>query len=235
MAFLMFTLLAVFLLIAYFTGKKDLLSPWFLLCLMFFATFIIVLCNYANWEIRINGIFVLYVSTAIISFGLGGLLIKQLCISKAIKPQSCNNILVNETNVPKKYPVYLLLAISAVLALIYVYRLLSSVPNAGSFSDKLRAIYNNIIYNGYTPGFLFNQMREVVTAIAYVNTYRLMIKLFSRKDSVSIVALVLPIFIFVVTALVTSDRNIFIRYAFYFICLYVLFFRESYKKKSVKL
>ncbi|MDE6790955.1 MAG: oligosaccharide repeat unit polymerase, partial [Clostridia bacterium] len=90
---------------------------------------------------------------------------------------------------------------------------------------------------GYTPGFLFNQMREIITAIAYVNTFRLMIRLFSgkNKDSISIIALLIPIVVFVAMVLVTSDRNIFIRYAFYFICLYVLFFRENCRKRNVNL
>ena len=51
----MFTILAIFLIAAYFLGDKDLLSPWFLLCLMIFAMFIIILLNYNNWDVEING------------------------------------------------------------------------------------------------------------------------------------------------------------------------------------
>ncbi len=236
MAFLMFLLLAIFVIIAYFSGKKDLLSPWFLLCLMLFATFTIVLCNYTNWEVKINGLFVLYVVTAIIAFGLGGLLVRSLSPARSANKQTAR-LSVNDANVQRRYPVYILLIVSVGFAAIYIYKLLSDVSGAGSFSDKLRTIYQNIVYNDYTPGFLFNQMREVITAIAYVNTFRLMIRLFSgkNKDSMSITALLIPIVVFVAMVLVTSDRNIFIRYAFYFICLYVLFFRENCKKRNVNL
>ena len=230
MAFLMFLLLAVFLFIAYYSGKRDLLSPWFLLCLMLFATFAIVLFNYANWEVKINHLFVIYVCTAIVSFGLGGALVKSFSSTStlsAIQSNSTVRLYVDDAKLNKRYPAYTLLAVSFGLAIIYIYKLLSDVSGAGSLGEKLRQIYNNIVYNNYSPGFIFNQMREVITAIAYVNTYRLMIKLFSRKDR--------TIVLFIVTALVTSDRNIFLRYAFYFICLYVLFFRQNCKGKDVNL
>ena len=234
MAFLMFMLLAIFLVIAYFTGKKDLLSPWFLLCLMIFATFIIVLLNYANWDVKINHLFILYVCTAILSFGLGGLLVNGLSSSAVNISTSENRLSVEAANIKKRYPSYLLLIISAGFTLIYCYKLLSDAIGSG-LGDKIHNIYDMTVYNGYTPGFVFNQMLEVIMAIAYINTYRLMIKLFSRRDSVNIITLVLPIFFFIVTALVTSDRNIFLRYAFYFICIYVLFYRENCKKKNVNL
>ncbi len=233
MALLTFMLLAIFLIVAYFTGKKDLLSPWFLLCLMFFATYIIILFNYNNWEVKINRSFVIYLSTAIFSFGMGGLLVKHICLPTAKKSRTYK-LCVEDADLQNCYPVYLLLIVSAVFTIIYSYKLLSSVADA-PLGDRLRKIYDNIVNNNYTPGFVYNQMREIITAIAYVNTYRLMIKLFSRKDSINIFALVLPIFLFVVMALVTSDRNIFIRYAFYFICLYVLFFRENYKQKNANI
>ncbi|MDE5575997.1 MAG: oligosaccharide repeat unit polymerase, partial [Oscillospiraceae bacterium] len=143
MAFLMFLLLAIFLITAYFTGKKDLLSPWFLLCLIFFATFTIVLFNYNNWEVKINERFILYVSTAIISFGLGGLLIKRVCSSTVEKSQSSAKVLIDDANIKRRYPAYLLLLISGGLALIYIYKLLSDVSGAGSFGDRLRKIYDN--------------------------------------------------------------------------------------------
>lgn len=235
MAFLMFLLLAVFLFIAYYSGKKDLLSPWFLLCLMFFATFVIVLFNYANWEVKINHLFVLYVCTAIVSFGLGGALVKRVRSTSTVQSQSTARLSVDDAKLNKRYPAYTLLIVSLGLAIIYTYKLLSDVSGAGSLGEKLRQIYDNIVNDNYSPGFIFNQMREIITAIAYVNTYRLMIKLFSRRDRTNAFVLILPIFMFILTALVTSDRNIFLRYAFYFICLYVLFFRENCKGKDVNL
>lgn len=238
MAFLMFMLLAVFLISAYFLGDKDLLSPWFLLCLMIFAMFAIVLLNYGNWDVKINPLFVLYVGTAIISFGFGGILIKCVSLKSTVKAGSStglsNRIPVDEANIKHRYPAYLLLVVSCGLALIYIYKLLSDVSDVASFSGKLRKIYENTV-DGYTPGFIYNQILEVITAIAYVNTFRLMVRIFSHKDKANIFVLILPILFFIAAALITTDRNIFLRYAFYFICLYVLFLKENYRKKNVNL
>lgn len=232
MAFLMFTILAIFLIAAYFLGDKDLLSPWFLLCLMIFAMFIIILLNYNNWDVEINKWFILYVSTAIISFGFGGAFVKCFYTLPSSKTQSSKKVSVFEAKVVKPYPQYLFLVVSSVLAVLYIYKLLSDVSDVASFSGKLRKIYDNTV-NGYTPGFIYNQMREIITAIAYVNTYRLMIRFYARKDKANIFILILPILLFIIAALITTDRNIFLRYAIYFVCLYVLFFYENYKKKNV--
>ena len=234
MAFLMFMLLAVFLISAYFLGDKDLLSPWFLLCLMIFAMFAIVLLNYGNWDVKINPLFVLYVGTAIISFGFGGILIKCVSLKSTVKAGPSNRIPVDEAKIKRRYPAYLLLVVSCGLALIYIYKLLSDVSDIASFSGKLRKIYENTV-DGYTPGFIYNQILEVITAIAYVNTFRLMVRIFSHKDKANIFVLILPILFFIAATLITTDRNIFLRYAFYFICLYVLFLKENYRKKNVNL
>lgn len=232
MACLTFIIIAAFVLIAYFSGDRDLLSPWFLLCLAIFACFTIVLLNYNNWDVKINGVFVIYLSTAIFAFGFGGLIIKLL------HPQvySSNNTLikvsVDDSGIKRKYPVNLFILISFICATLYIWKLLSDAGEVSSFSGKIRFIYDKVVNDNYSPGALYNQMLEIVVAIAYVNTYRLMLRITSRKDKLSYIRLIIPIILFIVTVLVSSDRNIFIRYAIYFVFLYVLFFRENYKKKN---
>ncbi len=233
MAILMLVILIAFLIIAYFFGKRDLVSPLFLLCLILLVSFLIVLSNYSNWEVKINGYFVLYLSTAIVCFGLGAALVKAFFPKKVRAVNGLNKVPVSELDIPKKYPAWLLLFISLVLGSIYIYKLLSDAGTAASFSEKLRKIYDSIVYDDYSPGFIFNQMREIVTAIAYVGTYRLLIRIYKgRKDKTSIIALGLTILMLFAVALVTSDRNIFLRYAIFFVCLYVIFFYQNNKGKN---
>ncbi len=54
------------------------MSPWFLLCLMFLATFSVVLINYNKWAVSINEYFVLYVTSALLAFGGGCLVVQAL-------------------------------------------------------------------------------------------------------------------------------------------------------------
>lgn len=233
MAILMLVILIAFLIIAYFFGKRDLVSPLFLLCLILLVSFLIVLSNYSNWEVKINGYFVLYLSTAIVCFGLGTALVKAFSPKKVRAVNGLNKVPVSEFDIPKRYPAWLLLFISLVLGSIYIYKLLSDAGTAASFSEKLRKIYDSIVHDDYSPGFIFNQMREIVTAIAYVGTYRLLIRIYKgRKDKTSIIALGLTILMLFAVALVTSDRNILLRYAIFFVCLYVIFFYQNNKGKN---
>ena len=178
MAILMLVILIAFLIIAYFFGKIDLVSPLILLCLILLVSFLIVLSNYSNWEVKINGYFVLYLSTAIVCFGLGTALVKAFSPKKVRAVNGLNKVPVSEFDIPKRYPAWLLLFISLVLGSIYIYKLLSDAGTAASFSEKLRKIYDSIVHDDYSPGFIFNQMREIVTAIAYVGTYRLLIRIY---------------------------------------------------------
>ena len=72
-----FLVLLSFTLIAYFYGNKELLFPWFLLCLALTVSMLIVVCNTENWGTNINGKFLLYLLTAIVSWGIGSALIKE--------------------------------------------------------------------------------------------------------------------------------------------------------------
>ncbi|MDE7083203.1 MAG: oligosaccharide repeat unit polymerase [Clostridia bacterium] len=234
MAFLFFAILVALIVIAYFLGNRDLLSPWFLICLAVFASFAIILINYANWEVNINGTFILYVTTALISFGVGCQFVKALRPIPASADNGLLKVRVDDFNFKRRYPVNLFIIISVVCAALYIYKLLTEAAgDATSLSGKIRAIYDKIVNEDYYPGFLFNQFLEISMAIAYVNTYRLFLRLYSKSDKISRIKLIIPIIVFLVAVVFSSDRNIFIRYAFYAICLFVLFFRENCKKKNV--
>ena len=229
------TIFILFLFFAYRNGKRDLLSPWFLLCLAVTASFFIVLLNYGNWEVRINLKFILYISSALLAWGVGSMAVCLLSPKATETASVCSEMRlpVKQAPVKKRYPQNILLVISVGLVVLYAWRLLSSVGEVHGLTAKLRQIYENIVHNGYSPGFIFNQAHEIVVAIAYINTFRLFQRLFSGKDGVSIIKLVIPILMLFVVVAVSTDRNIFLRYAFYAICLFVLFFRENYKKKHV--
>lgn len=232
MAFLALALFAIVLVLAYLISKKDLLSPWFLLCLAITVSFFIVTLNYSKWEVKINGTFIVFVLCALMSWGVGAALVRRL----SPRAESCGmlktQLPVKSSGVKRRYPAELFIIVSLAFMLGYVTKLFLSVSDVPSITAKLRQIYDNTV-NGYSPGTIFIQMREVVVAIAYINTFRLFQRLFSGKDGVSVIKLIVPIVAFGVVVLVSTDRNIFLRYAIYFICLFVLFLRENIKSDKV--
>ncbi|MCM1438260.1 MAG: oligosaccharide repeat unit polymerase [Roseburia sp.] len=236
MAFIMLIILIAFTIISYFFGKRSFVSPWFLLCLIFLVTFSLLLLNYNNWNINICWQFTLYVVSAIVAFGLGCCLVNYLSKSLIIKPncdKNCSKVDYLGRVIKTKYPVNLFLIATILLALFYIIKILSDAGAGGSFTDKLRRIYEK--GNEYSPGFVFNQCREIITAIAYLNTFRLLIRFYSKSDSVSFLKLCIPIFVFLIVVLISTERNFFLRYAIYFLCVWVLVYKETHDKKNINL
>lgn len=232
MALLMLLLLIFFTLFAFHFGGKSLVSPWFFLCLMFLASYVIILLNYENWQVQINGTFVLYICSAIIAFGVGTAIVKSMYPVCAVGHEK--KLPITEAKIVKKYPVNLFIILSLISACGYIAKLIIDAGLSVSLSEIIRKIYDNIVSDGYSPGVIFNQMLEIVVAIAYINAFRLFIKLFAGKtDTISIVKLLIPLIIFFITVMISSDRNIFIRFAIYLICLWAFFFYENYSKKHV--
>ncbi|MDE6505000.1 MAG: oligosaccharide repeat unit polymerase [Clostridia bacterium] len=230
MAILMLAVLAVFVFIAYITGRKMFLSPWFLLCAMTFATFIIVLLNYQNWEVDISGKFILYLTTALGAFGVGTAMI-NLTQKREVKHSAV--LALKDVQYKKSYPANLFLILSLLLAVFYIVKLIAD-STGNSFGEMLRDIYNKTANEDYSPGLIFNQFFQVVRAIAYINTFRLFLKFFSKSDKISFIKIIIPIIIFFVAALITTDRNIFLRYGIYFVCLWMFFYYNNFDYKKGK-
>ena len=229
----MFLLLISLTAAAYFYGRKNLISPWFLLCFACTVGYIFVMINATNWQFKASGKFLLYVLTALLAFGLGTALLR-VNVSADAKIACSGGALVTE-RIEKNYPVNFLMCISLAGAFVYCYSMLSAAGDAKSISDKLRLIYNKIVYESYSPGFLTNQMLKIVVAIAYVSVFRLYLKIFTPNDKISIVKLLLPLVAFMSVVVMSTDRNIFIRFVFYACVLGALFFMAANKDKKVNL
>lgn len=232
MAVLMLIIFLALLATAYLFGKRDLLSPWFLLCLAMLTSYLIVLLNYNNWEVKINGKFVLYITTALISFGIGAFVVKKFASKKLVADTVTGRVQLKKELPQKSYPEMFFIIVSVMAAGLYCFKLLSDVGGIGSINERIRHIYESVV-GGYSPGFIFNQCLEIIVAVCYINTYRLFQEIYSRCRAFSIIKLFIPIIVFIIAVMISSDRNIFLRFAIYFICLFVLFFRENTKKKNV--
>lgn len=232
MACLMLLILIVFTIISYIGGKRSFVSPWFLLCIIFLASYLLLLINYNNWNVSISSQFILYISSAIIAFGLGCLLVNHLNKLVAVKPV-CNKTDSLGKVIKLKYPLNLFLILTVLLSAVYILKILSDAGDGGSFTDKLRRIYE--MGNKYSPGFIFTQCREIITAIAYVNTYRILIRIYSKKDTISLIKLLIPVIAFFVVVIISTERNFLLRYAIYFLCLWIMVYKSMHNQKNVNL
>ncbi len=227
MAFVLLAILIALTVAAYRFGGKDLLSPWFLMCLITLVSFLLVLFNYAKWEVTIYPKFVLYIVTALCSFGFGCLLIKLSCPTAFSR--KTQRLSIAEAVVAIKYPALLVAVFSLFVTFGYIGSMFLGARNAlggGSFTAVLRAIYNV----QYDPGFLFNQMMEISVALAYVSVYQLFSRIARRGDRTSIFLLLIPIVDALLVCLFSTDRNKFLQFAIFIVVMFMLFYRENTKR-----
>ncbi|MGZ7236497.1 hypothetical protein ACXWOK_09905, partial [Streptococcus pyogenes] len=71
------------------------------------------------------------------------------------------------------------------------------------------------------------QMLKIITAIAYISFYQFLLAKYVVKSRISQFINYFNIFIFAVTAALSTDRNILLRFFIYAFVLWILFFAES--------
>ena len=229
---------SIFTLIAYYYGKKDLISPWFLLCLALTASMLIVVINTKNWGVHLSGKFLMYTVSAIVSWGVGSALIRRV-YSTQPKGRKSNKPIAESTSISVHaiaYPVNTMALVSLAAGVVYVARVISSVPWDGDVAGILRRIYDNTVYNNYSPGFIFNQMREIVVAIAYISIYEMLkIRHIREKARLTVLKLCVPVIMLGCIIAVSTDRNIFLRFAIYVIVISILFLEKDENYSNIKL
>ncbi|MCI9030970.1 MAG: oligosaccharide repeat unit polymerase [Clostridia bacterium] len=229
MHIVMLLILIAFLIIAYFTNKRKVIAPFFLACLSITASYCLILLNFEKWDVAISGKFVLYITTALAFFGIGSVLAKSAV--KVNSSVSTTAVGKNKTRKASDKAALLCILVSVVTTGLYVFRMISA---AGSFA--LRKIYLMIVNEGFSPGFFFNQMMEITIFIAYISIYRIIDELLSKKRHKfkKLFVMAIPVLLFLFLVVVSTDRNILIRFFIFSLCMYVVLFMKYNKTKKAK-
>jgi len=237
MASITLFIFAIFALVAFIYYKKDIIGPWFLLCAMMTLSFVIVLLNIENWEVVIVPKFTIYCSVMILSWFFGSVAIRFFSgfrislshnhVSREIKETQIKSNISEGT-----YPYLLLLCISVILTFFYLKMKLPtfSFSSIEAIKNTLRVIYDT----EKTRGFFRTQIFQLIIAIAYISLYKRMSIQYLSHDRRMRLMLDIPVVLFLLCALVSTDRNILLRFMIYFTILYVMFFREQIKAHITK-
>ena len=217
-------LLMIFTAAAYFYGKRDFASPVFLLCISFWAMFSLILCNYENWDIRTQGyhaLTTLLLTVFIGAFFFGSLFVRKLTdLGDEDRQRRAGALIRERSEAPYPYGFFAILSI----VLLALYILTSSgVPDLSSFPafrNSLRAAYAA----GKEYHFYTSQIFEMLTAAAYLALHRCMVDRFLRKRRIPLLSLV-PILCFLVFVLISTDRNMLVRFFISGLVLFILSYR----------
>ena len=222
-------MLVIFVLIVftYFTityvNRRDFSSPSFLLSVSFLMTAMIFIWNVDNWELVIYGKTIVYVTSAMVSFSMGTILVRTL---------TSNNCYIDNTDYIIRHiqgrSFWIFAFVSIICTVIYIannFHGLSSLSSLINISQLLNTAYITATSTNES-NILMNQMKEIPVAVAYVSTY---ILVFSKNKQISVKksGLVISIMSFAILSIMTTDRNIFLRYIIYAVCIWILFYKSK--------
>lgn len=211
---------------AYQISRKDFLSPWFVLCLMFLCVFNIVLLNKTSWNVKFSKYSIFLITLSLLMWGIGGGIVSF----RDFRIMQCEDKKLYQ-RLRGTYPATLIFFVSCICTFLYVLLQLKEINIESGITAGIRQIYENAI-NNTSGNFFKNQLLEIVIASTYISIYRIFIKIFilKKEDHVKYPILLMPIFFFFIAIIFSTDRNKFIRICIYISVLFVFFIRQQQLK-----
>lgn len=214
--------------------QKNFIAPVSLFISSFLLATGLIALNADNWDVNINDRFIIYVFTAVLCFILGCFLMEFLFGEN--ETFSDNRPLLQKRGLllTEHYPASLVAGISVICAAGFAAFMISSVEITTNVPVLLHRIYASFTGGGSTS-FFSTQLKEVVIAIAKIAVFEWLLERYvSCHKKISFLHIV-PIISFMFCAVVSTDRNIFLRFVLYIMCLWILFSlnREPIKTDAV--
>ena len=218
MNIIIFIFFIMFVYISYIVGNRDILSPWFILCFMFFFCLIVTLVNVYNWDTHYSfeGIWCLIIGIG--SWGIGSIVAKKI----QLKEKNITLKMSTRKISIKKYPTITVMLVSNILTIIYIYKM-TQFAGTINILKNLRIVYDKTI-TGASIGFIGNQVFIILQVLAYISIYILLKKKRCKK-----IFVLVPILEYCICMIISTDRNTFIRCFIYTFCIFILLYRPTQK------
>ncbi|MBF6977548.1 oligosaccharide repeat unit polymerase [Aerococcaceae bacterium zg-BR22] len=196
--------------------RKSILTPNSVIYFAYLFSSTIILFNYNNWDVTLGGKFYVYVITAILFF-VFGTLVSRFSVTK-IKSDDLNL----EKHKQIFFPMSLMVWSSILSFILYTLVDLRNYSYTGSITNFLRLIYDSVS-QGTSGNFVKNQFLMINIVIAKINLYEYLRRVHIMNITKKSIKLFLPIVFFLILSILSTDRNIILRYFIYGISLWGLF------------
>lgn len=213
--------------ILYYIVAQSFNSPVSLILLSFIMSLSLIMANIENWQVHLHKDFPIYILTAVTSFAAGCFLIKVISEKRQTGTVPENNI-ADTQGLSGAGSLIVFVALPGVCTVIYL--LLSLGIGVGDNANILRNIYEYSVAN--SSNFILHQMREIIVAAAEVDMIYIFSSRYYNKIKISITALV-PLACYAICTLLSTDRNIFLRFIIYSLSLWIFYLRGT-SEKSIK-
>lgn len=222
MALLLFLIFVTLFILVLFL-RKDLVNPTMLFLSSFLLSSFLIFHNRNNWDVSLNYRFFVYVLTAVFSFILGNMIVVFLKGIKKFTKKSTNDLILKKQAVPSK----LLLMISVFATILYIILILRGINISSDIKGILRQIYDRNVINNANNGFFENQMLKIVVAIAQISWFQFLLDKYYIKEGYKQSTNYINLLLVLIVCLVSTDRNILIRFIIFTFVLWILFFTSS--------
>ena len=198
-------------------------SPVALLLLSFIMALSLIMANIDNWQVHIHEDLPVFISLAVISFSFG-CLISGIISEKVYSKSFVNESVYRIPEVSDKRMLVLFFLVPGVCT--FAYLIISM--KIGSVGDAGNNIFRNIYVNSAqtSSNFIFHQFREITVATAEVSLISIFANNYYYKKRFKLMTIV-PLVCYVICTMLSTDRNIFLRFVIYALSLWVFFITET--------
>lgn len=242
MIYLLFAALLLLTLLAFVASNRNILAPWVILCSMFSVSTFLAMLNADYWDFTIDPLTAVIILTALISFGVGQLLVthftekrqRDLCGGRTepCAPGVPHPLRRKTQRDPIERPVWQVLLITFVLfcmLLFYLYKkyqLSITAGNPGGFSMMLQYVREAELHF-QTIGKIANLFAVIAQIAAYFFAFVFLYNTIHCGLKARWCALVLPFVIYLPFQIFSAARTGFIRDIVYLIVVGCVLYQQK--------
>ncbi|MGT2755624.1 O-antigen polymerase [Streptococcus ovuberis] len=208
---------------------QNLVRPASIFLLSILMSTILILLNKSNWDVVLSWKFVVYVCTAVFSFLVATVFV-DILKEKKVKMLR-NKVPSSSIQERRAYPSKLLLFISFLVSILFIILKFRELGFSLELSNILKQAYATTVEHNGSQSFLLNQLLKVSTAIAYVSVFQILFNRYAINRIFKQHINYINVFLFVIVTIVSTDRNILLRFFIFTAVLWGLFFTHSFKNK----
>ncbi len=214
-------LLVIFVLLffAHYLVTRSFASPVSLLLVSFIMALTLIVINDENWQVFIKDRFIVYIFIAVGAFSAGCFLATTMMPSVHMGKGDKCRVPDNQTAI-SNYSILFIVISSLLCTAVYVLIAVRIGLSNGGGGSLFRAIY--VASSANTHNFVFHQFREIVVALAEVSVIVFFKSLYLFRKPIKL--LIIPIICFFACTMFATDRNIFIRFIVFVLCIWILFY-----------
>lgn len=245
MLYLLIFLLIILLFEAYWLSKRDLISPWVIVCAMFLISTLFVVPNQATWSIESFHLKTVYTIVFALIFWGAGTLSANYFIPVSLKRR---HIFISDSHFYNIKRIRLNWGVYAIFMLIFsfgvytyfqeTYRLSLLGGNPGGYSLMLKYARTAQFSQQLTVNRLARHLETFTKAGCHVFTWLFFYNFFSLKRNWKDFLYLVPTFLYCLILVLTSGRLDFISLIGFYIIVGIYFWRSSkgrYFKGTLKI